>query len=256
MKRNLYYSTVYKRQNVLKMSILNFFLVISSYPRLMLEVFLRKNMGERYFNLASAITVAIIFGIAPFLVGRSYYSFGQMLSEQKLYYAFLALFLVFSYLRHLEVKREPSVFDFARFSASSGRIHPIFFKIQLFGKKPSIRTVEIYYEAMPFFLAGILLAITEISPLLGLLFIICSLIYSFSHSGAYMIGDDFIMDRIDEIISNEDLAAAFIKDEVSPRGFRWYGKKPNSQELREEYFEDICFEGGDDGDDDDDPEAV
>ena len=56
MTKNLYYRTVFMRVNSIKEIILGFFLAIASYPRMLLEVFTRKNMGERYFSLATAYT--------------------------------------------------------------------------------------------------------------------------------------------------------------------------------------------------------
>jgi len=246
MKKNLYYATVYQRNNLLRDFILSFFLGISSYPRLILEVFLRKNMGERYFSLASAITIAVVLAFIPMSILRFEYPLFTVIARNLLYYAFLAAFLVFSAFRYREVKREPSVFDFARFSKTGGRVNPIFFKIKLFGREPDIRTVEIWYEALPFFVLGWLLILLGLGTFLGPLLVICAIIYSLSHAGGYKRGDDFLMDKIDEIICNEDLTDAFVKDRESPRGFRWYGKKPSSEDLREEYVEDICYEDDED----------
>lgn len=60
MKKNLYFQTMFQRTNGIKMIILDFFLSIASWPRLMIEVFIRKNFGERYFSLAAAITITVI----------------------------------------------------------------------------------------------------------------------------------------------------------------------------------------------------
>ncbi len=245
MKKNLYYAAIYKRQNWIKLIILSAFYLISSYPRLLLEVFLRRNMGERYFTLASALTILFILGGFP-KYALPMYAMVTLINNNKLYYAFLAVFLVFSLLRYLEVKRLPSVFDFARFSQSGGNIYPIFYKLKLFGEEPSIRTIEIFYEPLPFFIFGALLTWAEIGTFLGPVLTFSSLLYCLSHAGGYMIGDYFIMDRIDEIICNEDLTDAFVKDKPSPRGFVWYGKKPTTEDLREEYVEDIAFEEVDD----------
>lgn len=245
MKKNLYYAAVFKRQNIIKYAILGFFLAIASYPRLLLEVFLRKDMGERYFNLASALTVAVIYGVVPSLgmvTGGMGYSLETYIQWNPVYYLFLLVFVGFSVVRYLEIRRLPSVFDFGRMSGYSGRVHPFFYTIRLFGKEPSIRTIEIWYEPAPFLIGGILFLLTGFSTPLGLVLISTSIIYSLSHSGAYAMGDNFIMDRIDEIIANQDLTQAFVNDEESPRGFRWYGRKPSSKQMREEYVEDIAFE--------------
>ena len=54
MQKNLYYRAIARRENMFKLLLLSFFNFFSSYARLLLEVFTRKNFGERYFRLSSA----------------------------------------------------------------------------------------------------------------------------------------------------------------------------------------------------------
>ncbi|UPT67660.1 MAG: hypothetical protein M0D57_03030 [Sphingobacteriales bacterium JAD_PAG50586_3] len=54
------------------------------------------------------------------------------------------------------------------------------------------------------------------------------------------------MDKIDELILNEDLEKVFISDEDSDRGVRFYGKKPTGKDLREKVFESFFEEDDDD----------
>ena len=67
-----------------------------------------------------------------------------------------------------------------------------------------------------------------------MLLIVCSVFYSFGYAGAYHIGDNFVMDKIDEMISNEELEDSFVndKDPSETRGFRFYGKKPTDPDMR------------------------
>ncbi|WP_276366255.1 hypothetical protein [Chryseolinea sp. H1M3-3] len=80
--------------------------------------------------------------------------------------------------------------------------------------------------------------------MVGLLLIVCALLYRLSYIGVYRLGDDFVMDKIDEMISNEQLFDSFIddKDAEETKGFRFYGRKPESGEFRrtlvESFIED------------------
>lgn len=263
MQKNLYYRTVFQRQNLFKKFFLDLFLSIASYPRLLLEVFIRKNFGERYFSFATAITIAILLALFPlassklgslFSGGYGYGRYGNhdsgiSWSKFATWYVFLAAFVFFSYKRWQEVKRNPSVFDFGRFSLCTGDIHPFFFGLKIGGKPISVRAIEILCEPSVFFAAGILLWLLS-QPLGGLL-VFSSIFYALGYAGAYRNGDNFVMDKIDEMILNQETERAFIEDEATEntRGVRFYAKKPNSRELREQVADSMI-------EDDDAVEAV
>ncbi|MGN8037825.1 hypothetical protein ACTJJ0_22225 [Chitinophaga sp. 22321] len=249
MQKNLYFRTFYKRQNKMKMSILNLFLELSSYPRLVLEVFLRKNMGERYFSVAAAATVAVILALIPVMGDLISDMFPRDLrglrggygkqeshfwAHYTTWYLFLAAFVYYSYQRYKEIERNPSVFDFGRFSLSAGDIHQGFFNLRLFGVIPNARTIETVYEPMAAFLLGLFL--TMIGQNVGWLLMLCGVIYALSYSAAYSAGDNFVMDQIDELIMNQEMENAFIggSDSAQTRGVRFYARKPSHEDLRRE----------------------
>ena len=254
MKKNLFFRHVFKRQNIIKIFLQNLFLDLASYPRLFIEVFIRKNMGERYFSVASAITVATLLLFLPYIFNRlggvSELYIPQTDSEfwvkYLTWYALTAAFIYCSYLRWQEVKRNPSVFDFERFSLSSGNIHPLYYKIRLFNVKTNIRVIETYYEPLSVFILGFLFWLIGQSA--GLLLMYCAVIYSRSYAAAYRIGDDLVMDNIDMMLMNEEMENAFVDDLPSSetRGVKYFSKKPNSRELRkkvgESFIEDTSDE--------------
>ncbi|MBS1585841.1 MAG: hypothetical protein JSS82_09890 [Bacteroidetes bacterium] len=243
--KNLYYRTMYGRTNALKTFVFGVLASVSSYPRLVMEVFIRKNMGERYFNLMSAITVAVLLAVIPVIPNPfSYFSYSRY-SEYAgspdgssfswahyfTWYAFLAAFLYFSYLRYKEVKRNPSVFDFAKFSLYSGDINPAFFKVQIPGVNTTVRNVQTLIEPAAFFLAGLVLWM--VSQKLGMLFMVCAVIYSASYIYSYMQGDNFVMDKIDEIILNGEMKESFVEGmDDGKNGVRLTAKIPDTPELR------------------------
>lgn len=278
MKKNLYFRQTLRRQNTIKEAIFDFALGLCSWPRLILEVFIRKNFGERYFSIATAGWVFAFLLIVPSfssLFNTLYESiFGSSLgigsyssryggaspswgayqnqyaaSEEEVqtgsdwlpflgryatWYIFAGLFLYASILRYKEVLHNPSVFDFARFSLSSGQTDPRLIIFKDAEGKPNYRILETLVEPAPFLAGGIFLWL--INQPLGLLLIICSLLYSLSYFATYRIGDNFIMDKIDELIFNEQLADVYVKKKspAHAKGVLPRCPIPESVELRKE----------------------
>lgn len=232
MKKELYFRQQYGRINVLKTAVLQFVYSISSYPRLLLEVFLRKNFGERYFSLASGITVACLLAAFPTLFMVFGYDWRDFLLKDLSLYLFIAVFLSRCFRHDRDQRRNPSVFDFAKFSLYSGDVHPLFTDFRLFGK-PTTRRIEIFLEPLPFFILGVALMLLQ--QRLGIVLTACSVVYCLSYAGAYIVGDHYVMDMIDQIISNEEMHKTFVEDAPpeDTRGFRVYGRKPVEREMRE-----------------------
>jgi len=251
MRKNLYFRSVFQRQSIFFTNFLGLFFILASFPRMVLEVFIRKNMGERYFRITSAILVFL------FLIGIKYVSdwlrhmgiFGLIDPESNeggfrsfSWYLFAFVFLAFSILRYSEIEQSRSKFDFLRFSHSTGES-----VIQNFLVKGNMgfspRMMEIVIEPLLFFAIGIVLKLSDNS--LGTLLIFCSIFYSFSYIYAYQVGDNFVLDKIDEMIINKNLSEAFTSDDpsYSKDGFKFIGRKPANPEAREEvvkaFFEDM-----------------
>jgi hypothetical protein len=240
MTKNLYFRHTLRRENVLKKNLLLMFYGLSSYPRLLLEVFIRKNFGERYFKFSSAITTVCIAAFLPLLfhsrliLPGGYFDNSSFWKDYTSWYLYLALFLWFSYQRKLEVDRNPSVYDFAKFSLYAGDIDKRFSEGNILGIKPTIRQVETLVEPAPFFIGGILLLI--FGQPLGTLLIVSSLLYGFGYAGAYHFADEFIMDKIDEILCNQFLENAFVNDAPpqETKGVVDRGRKPANREMRKQ----------------------
>lgn len=245
MKKNLYYRTVFRRENVLLDAILDMFFRLASYPRMLLEVFIRTNMGERYFSLATAITLGVILLIfpVPYMALVETFGRGSEYFEAKpvsfwgsfgTWYVFLLGYAYAVYLRWQETRRGPSVFDFSRFSLSGGNIHPLFYSVPytLFKVTPSTRSVEIFLEPLFFLLTGIVLGL--FGQYVGTLIFWASIFYFFSYWAAYRRGDNMVMDRLDEMILNEEMEDAFVNDQPADktRGVRFLTRKPRAKDLR------------------------
>lgn len=240
----LYYRTMYKRTNTIKENFYIFFFAISSWPRLLLEVWIRSYMGQRYFSFSSAVILATMLAVAPLLalsflnhISRKYSGlmfFGMFTT----WYLYLAGFLYMCLKRRREIKQlqEDGV---KYFSLSSGKIEPRFFGIEWLGKRGDVRTIETVLEPGFFFVIGI--GFWMFGQPIGHLLIICSILYSLSYLAAYYQGDSFILDKTDEMIVSESLVKSFLDDEDSddPNGFRFIGRRPANPEIRRKMADEI-----------------
>ena len=251
--KNLYYATMVQRTNRIKRMILLFFLAIGSWPRLLLEVFIRKSFGERYFSFSTAVIITFFLCFVPYGYDFSHGYYGRLgvfdvLTHHFLWYDYLVAFLYFSERRRREVSREPGVYDFAKYSLYNGTINDLFWEIELPKIQTTRRVISIFYEPAVFLFAGIFLLM--FSPDLGVLLILSSICYSLSYAGAYYMGDQFIMDKIDEMICSEELANTFIsgKQPEDARGFEFIPKMPKDINFRKQFIKHF-FEEDDSSED-------
>lgn len=239
MQKTVYYREIIRRENLLLKNIFDIFFRLASYPRLLIEVFIRKNFGQRYFSVASVLTIGVLLILYPIIfkkrgpVFSSRYDYDpnhSVLGDNILWYLFVAAFLLFSYIRWAEIRKNPSVFTFQKFSLYYGDINPFFYSIKFDGKKPKMRTVEIFYEPAPFLLLGIIL--WWMGQKLGILLTVSAICYSISYAAAYSRGDNFMMDQIDQMILNEEKYKIFVED-LPPdktRGAEHRGELPTDRE--------------------------
>ncbi len=250
MKRNVYYQRVFSRPQIMKQIFLMLFMGVSYYFRLPIEIIIRKSFGERYFDPVLSLTTALAAVGYPFYICNKHYGFDwQMLFEDySTWFIYWAIYFYHLYKRWLEVRHEPSVFDFGKFSLSDGIIPDWAFKISaLFGKVDNPRFSAIFVEPAGFFIGGAVL--TSMDQPLGKFLMTCAVVYSFGYMAAYRLGDQAIMDTIDEMLCNEDLSETFIHDNPSDKGIPIYGRRPSSKEMREKLFN--AFKDSDEDEDDD-----
>jgi hypothetical protein len=254
MKRNLYFENQTSRSN----SILDLFTRVFKYgsdnARLVLEVLIRKKMGERYFSITSAASISLFLIIVPLLAMSGsqmvYAWLGDMnyrISESKalnvLYMMFVkfstwivftVLFIKASIKRYKEVRRKPGEYNFNKYSKYSGDINPIFWKYKLFNIEPSFRTIRTFYEPLPFFIIGLILIFA--GQIIGYLLFYCSIIYSIANIGSIWSGNNYVLDIIDRKIIANGAKDAFV-NETHPQeaeGLEFFCDFPEDKEKRED----------------------
>lgn len=247
IKTNEYYTIVYERNNRLKERFLSFFFDISSYPRLLLEVFIRRDMGRRYFSLSHCIGWGIIFLFLPFLLPANH---GQAWHEIVLdhwgWYLYLVAFGIFSRKRYLECKFPWGYFDFDHFTKYTGTRLPQVNNFTFKGKAVNVRSLDVYVEPLLMTAVG-LLAFSLGQGLLGGLLTICAGVYSLSYRAAYQMGQDFVLDKIDKAIANGWYTGTFLNGSPQTSNFNFYGPKPSSSDIRNGLAD--LFRDDDDGTD-------
>lgn len=275
-KENLYFKFVYQYKSKKGEKSLGIILSLLSYPRTLLEVFIRKNMGERYFSIGQTIFIFLVLAflpyyLAPMFNAASYLKdtyniglwsykgneWGLILSSStrdqffenldiKLpytiarftsWYIFLVLFLIASRKRQLEINHLPSVLDGGRSTVYSGDIHPLFINFRWQGNAFDIRRIETFLEPLFFFISGLVLVI--FGQVIGYVLIISSFAYRFNAHINYKLGDEFIMDLMDTQLFNEEKYEVFVeRNEINnSRGVRYYGRKPADKETRRQLAE-------------------
>lgn len=302
-KKKPRFATRFSRINIIKEFLVDIFMSFCSWPRLVLEVPLRRNLGKRYFSLFSALTVTFLLGIGPYFTlldwdyilgigagsyGRDYgwgyhhrslppFSLRQLYDLYPGWYFLLGLWLGAAVLRRIEIWRNERIFDMERFSYTNGDIYRIFYypwtlrfslkqgqlklgtvKVKFLDRSFTVyvslvrvyvgsRTVEVFIEPLFGLIAGYFIRI-YISETAGYLVQGCSIFYALSSWASYYRGDQFVMDKIDEMIINADMESSFIDDAPinPPSGFRFLGKKPVDKERRRRLLKTIVKDDDDD----------
>lgn len=227
-QKSLYYQVYVQRGNINE-QMWNVIQLFLSIPVMIPEVFLKRRMGERYFSLPTVILTMFALGYL-----KKFYSAGYGWTGDITFIPFMIAYAIMTVVCIVEIRRAPSVFDFKRFSLDRGTSYDFFFKIKFFGKEPSQRTVNVFYEPIFCLLIGLLLILCS-QFLTGMVICLCAACLFVDRSMSAIRGDHYIMDMIDQILVNQAASQNFVQnEEVSPTGVPFLMKKPNSVELREQ----------------------
>ncbi len=258
MKTNRYYRTVLQRSNSFVQWFTGLFDAFASSCLLLLEVFIRKDFGKRYFNFQSVIQLAFLLAVIPVLILKVPEWLGMMglgsspsLStfdgtipapvSRKLsslfprylcWYVFIAGFLAIGLWHQIAMMFGKPANDTYKFSLYSGTFHPLFERIKIPGILVNGRLVECLLEPLFFFVIGVFFWM--IGQTLGYLLMFASFTYAMHYVGSYRKGDHFVMDILDGMISNAEMENAFVKglDGSQTNGFQFRGTLPADEELR------------------------
>ena len=259
MRKNHYYRSVLKPDHGQQLIIITILQALAQFLSLPLKVFVRRDFGERYFSLPLVVIILVALAVVPYQFGTfTEYSYGgrglsktikwdEFLGHYLTWYGLLLLCLRVSLKRDREITRSRSSFDFGKYSLYSGKIWDWFYTIiKIKKQRPTIRQVEIIIEPAFFFLIGLVLLLTQ--QWIGAYLMFASLLECWAAWMMYRSGDNFVLDTIDEMICNQDMAETFIEGRAdeTERGFRFYGQIPLDPDNRQKVAE--AFYDGDDPD--------
>ncbi|MEO9803432.1 MAG: hypothetical protein ABJF04_09305 [Reichenbachiella sp.] len=221
--QNLYFRNVIKRENPILKLISGLGQILEGPPRLLLCVFLRKDMGERHFNIASASTLGFALFL-PFV----FYIFGAYENSALLMWTryfnviwglFVIGFMAMSYRHHKEQGFSLTRYDFDKFSLHEGRHNlPWERLLSRLNLNPELTPIliEIVLEPLIVFIAGFVLVVIPFSRAVGVVLILSSIAYSISYIGAYWRSRNDLLDKNDEGIMNRQFADVLIGDVEIP----------------------------------------
>lgn len=233
-----------------------------SYPRLVIEVFTRTHFGPQYINLSSILGAAFLLFTLPLVLifGPDMIMWVIRLFEAPRYhpptehqyagyitwYIFAGLFFVTGIKRYRESRRNNFGEDFRISARHSGFIQP--FMIKIFGQNDSRKLETIIEPGLAF---GIGIILHYASQPLGMLLIICSIIYSISYLGAYKLGDESMYQ-----LNNDAIQSAFKANKVQQFFERENQPKDFHMEKPERYDTDQHNIPGSHSQGDNEPPAV
>ena len=246
MKINLYYRSAYHRVNVIKQIFHSFIIAVSSYPTLIVEVFLRRRFGERYLNIASILTVFVLLMVPFYLTGQQAAMMPPAYKTGRIIWLLFSVAYLFMALKNYrEIQKSGSTFDTERFSYSNGEQFNFWYRLE--GRTPLVinyKNIELYYEPLLVFLVGLPLLLIPYTMLVGGLICVLGLIQFLKNQAQYSINRDTIMDKLDEMIVNKNWYNSFVEErpKEETNGFLAMAPKPNSRELRESLTDQIIVE--------------
>ena len=198
-----FYKLMHERRNILTDIIFKLFMSFSSYPKLILEVFVRRQMGHRYFNTASFLSVLAILSFLPdwwhtlFASSRGWRHSQDQGEGFVLWYVFVIAYFVFGIMRVVEINRRLKARNYDIMTLSGGRSLDFFANLKVFGKYLTPPQIAIFAEPLPFFLGGLLLHL--FGEHIGTVLMFCSICCAFAKAGEYKVGNDFFWDILDKI---------------------------------------------------------
>jgi len=240
MKRNIYLELLHQgRSNPIKLFIYSLFANFVCAPRLLLEVHTRSQFGERYFSFSRAWIYAFLLGAPPIFylvlgIFKPYFfdfTVWDFFLHYTTWYVFIYLFLKKCIEHRKEIKKYKAEFDFKRYTISSGVIDQRLVNFKYKGRTFDSRTIQTIIEPGLFLIMG--LGLTILTQWIGIVIMFCSICYSVSYFFSYKLGDDAIMDIIDNIIANEQTSRIIRegKKSAETNGFEMNCELPNDPEL-------------------------
>ncbi|WP_319480268.1 hypothetical protein [uncultured Draconibacterium sp.] len=228
------YATKFLYRSYLRMFYRQAILALTKFPNLIVAVFLRRKLGERYFTMAASVTFAVIL-YTPYQYRRDLRHISEIFDYLNFTWViFILLFLMQSIFRRLEFKRSSKIIRGDIYSYFEGEtLNPLWDWVERKTKfiKNDATKVERYYEPLLVFLVGVVLIFTYFAVFVGLFLILLAFFHYLRVAVLYAQGKDFLMDEVDKLIISKNLKETILdnKPASETQGFRIPGGRPEKQ---------------------------
>jgi len=242
-KQNIFMIVTAGRKGLLNNLVKDLIFSISSYPSYIVESFLRKNMGCRYFTFSIAVTISLAMLFPWFFQGNIMRDFLGLP-----WLIFTLLFLYKSVRRRMEIRRFGFTYNFDQFSYSDGE--KLDFLYDLEGKKIAGITITKYLilvliePAIPI-LTGLLLMVSTYTRPTGVLIFICGILFCYRSVMKAYAARDFVLDTIDKQITAKWNYEVIMEEKPKSQtgGLHFPIDLPNDEEFRISLIEFIKDDG-------------
>ncbi|MEM6721114.1 MAG: hypothetical protein AAF611_17425 [Bacteroidota bacterium] len=212
--RNIFVETHFGKPNLIVALLKDFFLFIAIYGSSVVEVFLRKRFGERYFSLShSVILIFLILYFGNFL--------SKVLNIENSFIIliiFMIIYLGFSLKHRMEISKYGTTYDYKRFSLSNGEIASFWNKLigqSAYGVKISEYSVRVVLEPAIPFIVGFILSFFSLFALVGITLMLSAICLAIKNFMQAQIARNWVLDIIDNKIANETKHDLFITGKSS-----------------------------------------
>lgn len=222
-------------------------------PTKLCETFTRSQFGSRYYRLSLAIVYTLTLIPIPIILHLTSDGFEAsvmgFLLHHLTWYVFLAGFM-YKAVKHWKAKKQEAahIFDFEKYSKSSGIPQNWITLIKYNGKHLDIRVIETLVEPGIFVALGLGLILLQQS--VGYLFFFGGIAFSANRFLQYHEGDEMVLDVIDQMIIMEKYSDAFV-EQMEPKktkGFQFRGGRPHAKGNRQKVADGIFNEDQENGD--------
>lgn len=226
--KNLYYKQVYQSKNSVKHFLEDLAGLFGEVAHKVLVVFLKRDLGERYFHFFTALKISFVLLIPVVLNNifivpnlnmlrslRMDWLISLFLSFNQGWLVFILGYLAVAFIRHRERSFSLTKYDFSLFSLSQGRSTIPWDKF-LPGKFNNPVIIDCVLEPLMVFIISLVLLIIPYFAIVGLFLFFFSFFYSSFHWSKYYSARWAILDRNDERICNEDIASIFSSEQGLP----------------------------------------
>ncbi len=185
---------------------------LSSWPASIVECFMRRKFGERYFTLSTCLgifTLMLIGGVA--LADKMGYKYFIT------WFAFAGIYLWLSIRHRMEIKKYGTAYNFDRFSLSDGRIHDFWWQIigkEYGGIKIDRYLFHVLLEPSAPFLVGFILIANPYTRAVGLLLMVCGILFAFRAFVKIQNARNAVLDIIDDQIVAEYQRSVIMEDKT------------------------------------------